>query len=392
MPKGVREILAIAPDQRTPAQVATVFSYWRTTVPEWKAANEQIETLWREHPEGSSQLVFQCRVTPPRMTHHAHSWAISSSPARPVAPGVPGFLNPLPPDAPARSLDVRPLAGRPQAPTTARAIVNRVWQAYFGTGLVSTERGPRHAERAAVASRAARLAGRRVHGARVEPQEPAPVDRQLGDLSAVVQGDARVAGSRPYNRLLARGPRFRVDAEVVRDVALAASGLLDPKVGGPSVFPPAPEFLFQPPTSYGPRSGRSPPAPDRYRRASARSAIARCRTRCSKRSIRRMVTSRACARTRSNTPLQALTVLNEPTFLECARALALRTLQEGGESQESQITYAFRRCLARRPTAGEVTVLLDLLRRREERFGRDGAKPWELAAADRTSPPRSPQG
>ena len=71
----------------------------------------------------------------------------------------------------------------------------------------------------------------------------------------------------PYNRLLARGPRFRVDAEIVRDIALAASGLLEPKVGGPSVFPPAPAFLFQPPASYGPKVWHEANGPDRYRRA-----------------------------------------------------------------------------------------------------------------------------
>ena len=71
----------------------------------------------------------------------------------------------------------------------------------------------------------------------------------------------------PYNRLLARGPRFRVDAEIVRDIALAASGLLDPEIGGPSVFPPAPAFLFQPPTSYGPKVWNEATGPERYRRA-----------------------------------------------------------------------------------------------------------------------------
>src|SRR5438128_9190269 len=71
----------------------------------------------------------------------------------------------------------------------------------------------------------------------------------------------------PYNRLLARGPRFRVEAEIVRDIALAASGLLNPAVGGPSVYPPAPDFLFQPPVSYGPKIWNAAKGPDRYRRA-----------------------------------------------------------------------------------------------------------------------------
>lgn len=390
LPKGGREILAIDPDQRTPAQVATVFSYWRTTVPEWKAANEQIETLWREHPEGSSQLVFKSRETP-RMTHMLIRGDFLK-PGKTVAPGVPGFLNPLPPDAPADRLTfARWLVDR-NAPTTARAIVNRVWQAYFGTGLVSTSEDlgtqsepPSHPEL--------------LDWLAVEFMEQG---WSLKNLHRLIVGSATYRQSSkatpellardPYNRLLARGPRFRVDAEVVRDVALAASGLLSPKVGGPSVFPPAPEFLFQPPTSYGPKVWPVATGPDRYRRA-----LYTFRYRSVPYPMLQTFDSPngdvSCVRrTRSNTPLQALTVLNEPTFLECARALALRTLQEGGESQESQITYAFRRCLARRPNAGEVTVLLDLLRRQEERFGRDGAKPWELAAADPNQPPTLPAG
>ena len=115
------------------------------------------------------------------------------------------------------------------SPTTARAIVNRIWQAYFGTGIGRDQRGFRHAERAAVASGTAGLAGGRVHGSRLEPEAHAPADRDLGDVSAIVARDAGAATQRdPDNRLLARGPRFRVDAEIVRDIALAASGLLNP--------------------------------------------------------------------------------------------------------------------------------------------------------------------
>ena len=203
--------------------------------------------------------------------------------------------------------------------------MNRVWQAYFGTGLVGTSEDLRHAERAAVASRTARLAGRRVHGQRLEPEGAAPADRDVGHLPAVVARHAGAATARdPYNRLLARGPRFRVDAEIVRDIALAASGLLNAKVGGPSVFPPAPDFLFLPPASYGRRSGTKQRAPTAIAARSTRSAIAPC-------PIPMLQTFDApngdisCVRrARSNTPLQALTTLNEPLFLECARALALQ--------------------------------------------------------------------
>src|SRR5207248_10762746 len=135
----------------------------------------------------------------------------------------------------------------------------------------------------------------------------------------------------------ARGPRYRVDAEIVRDVALEVSGLLNPKIGGPSVFPPAPEFLFQPPASYGPKTWIVETGPDRYRRA-----LYTFRFRSVPypmlQNFDAPIGEVACARrARSNTPLQALTTLNEPLFVECARALALHVLTEAGSGDAQQI-------------------------------------------------------
>jgi hypothetical protein len=182
----------------------------------------------------------------------------------------------------------------------------------------------------------------------------------------------------PYNRLLARGPRTRVDAELVRDIALAASGLLDPTVGGPSVCPPAPAFLAA--------------GPERYRRA-----LYTFRYRSVPYPMLQAFDAPngdfACVRrTRSNTPLQALTILNEPIFMECARALALRTLFEGGSCDHDRLIYAVRRCLSRRPTEGESKTLLDLLDRQTKRFARPDAAPWALAANDPAKPPPLPAG
>ena len=136
VPDRVREFLAIPDAERTPRQQDQIFSYWRTTVPEWAAKNERIETIWKRHPEGTTQLVYQERPQP-RKTHLLDRGDFLKQ-KQVVQPGVPGFLNSLPADTPVDRLTfARWLVDR-QSPTTARAIVNRVWQAYFGQGIVST--------------------------------------------------------------------------------------------------------------------------------------------------------------------------------------------------------------------------------------------------------------
>ena len=194
VPAAVRAILAIRPEKRLAEQQSAVFSYWRTTVPHWAEANKRIEALWQKHPEGSTQLVLHPR-TQPRETH-VLARGNFLKPTDRVEPGVPSFLNPLPADAsPNRLTFARWLTDR-SAPTTARAIVNRVWQAYFGVGLVDTpEDFGRQAERC-VASRAARLVGSRVHGQRLESEAASPSDRHQRDLPAIVACDSQRARPR----------------------------------------------------------------------------------------------------------------------------------------------------------------------------------------------------
>jgi hypothetical protein len=172
----------------------------------------------------------------------------------------------------------------------------------------------------------------------------------------------------PYNRLLARAPRMRVEAEVVRDIALAASGLLNAKVGGPSVFPPAPSFLFEPPASYGPKNWYEDKDEDRYRRA-----LYTFRFRSVPYPMLQTFDApngdMSCVRrSRSNTPLQALVTLNEPLFLESARALALRTLEAGGSSDTQRLDFAFRRVLARQPSPAERDELLGFVSKQQKRL------------------------
>ncbi|HVR83995.1 MAG TPA: DUF1549 domain-containing protein, partial [Planctomycetota bacterium] len=136
LPAAVRAIVALPEDQRTPSRDAVVFSYWRTTVPEWKGENDRIEALWKKHPEGTTQLAMEERDHM-RSTHRLDRGDFLK-PKEAVTPGVPGFLNPLPPGQPVNRLSFARWMVDRKAPTTARSIVNRVWQSYFGTGLVAT--------------------------------------------------------------------------------------------------------------------------------------------------------------------------------------------------------------------------------------------------------------
>jgi hypothetical protein len=376
MPVGIRAILNTPRAQRTPVQQQAVFGYWRTTVAEWRSENDAIAELWRAHPEGSRQLVFAERAEEPRETHILKRGDFLQ-PDRAVTPGVPSFLNSLPAGAPPNRLTfARWLVDR-QSPTTARSIVNRVWQSYFGTGIVATVEN-------------------------LGTQAETPSNQELLDWLAVEFMDSGwslkklqrlIATSAAYrqssnvtpelltkdpdNRLIARGPRYRVDAEIVRDISLASSGLLTDKIGGPSVFPPAPALLFQPPASYSPKSWTVEPGPDRYRRA-----LYTFRFRTVPYPLLQAFDApngeMACVRrSRSNTPLQALTTLNEPLFVESAQALAGRALKEGGPTDRDRVAYAFRLCTARVPSKAEADVLLDLLAKEDRRLA-DG---W-LSAID----------
>jgi hypothetical protein len=390
LPLAVREALSVPVAERTAEQLAAMFSYWRTTVPEWSAANAEIEALWRDHPEGATQLAL-VEQDSPRETHLLERGNFLK-PADVVSPGVPGFLNEWPADvAQPRLALARWLVDR-RAPTTARAMVNRVWQAYFGTGLVATSEDlgsqcepPSHPEL--------------LDWLAVEFMEAGWSIKHLHRLIATSgtyrqssQVTPELLASDPFNRLLSRGPRQRVEGEVVRDVALAASGLLNPAIGGPSVHPPAPAFLFEPPASYGPKVWNEDKGPDRYRRSLYTFQF---------RSIPYPMLQTfdapngdsACVRrVKSNTPLQALTTLNEPLFVECARALALHTVQQTAATDDERLQYAFRRCVARAPTADEVKLLADLLGKQTARFSAEGANPWLLAAADPEHPPELPAG
>jgi len=279
----------------------------------------------------------------------------------------------------------------PQSPLTARVAVNRVWQSIFGMGLVETSED---------------------FGTRA----PIPEYRELLDWLAVdfmakgwsqkqlvrtivtsavyqqtSQPTAELLEKDPRNVWLARGPRFRADAEVVRDIALAVSGLITHKMGGPSVIPPVPQnvldYNFTYPAYWKPAEGA-----ERYRRT-----LYGFRKRSMPDPVMANFDSPnadfACARrVRSNTPLAALTGLNEPIFVEAARALALRVLRESAPSDAERIDYAFLLCTSRHPQEKEREALLDLLQSRRQRISEGWLNPREIVTGDPAKLPEIPAG
>ncbi len=389
VPRPVREILGIPRPRRSPAQVAAVFSYFRTTQPGWKRENEQIESAWRAYPEGTPTLVLAMRDS--LRTTHLLKRGDFLKPGKSVQAGVPAFLNPLPKGAPANRLTLgRWLVDR-GAPTTARVLVNRIWQAYFGTGIVlNSEDFGMQGERP-------------THPELLDWLAVEFMDRgwRLKDMHRLITRSAayrqsshvtpELVAKDPANRLMSRGPRFRVEGEIIRDIQLAASGLLNLKMGGRAVMPPQPAFLSATPVSYGPFPWVEDTGPDRYRRG----VYVFRRRSVPYPTLQTFDTppgDTACVRRlRSNTPLQALVTLNETTALEAAQALGRQMLQGAG-TDDARLVQGFRRVLSRVPDDVEVTELKTLLARQKQRIAEGWVNPWLVAGADGGRPKSLPTG
>jgi len=281
-----------------------------------------------------------------------------------VSPGVPSCLPPFPKDLPVNRLGLARWLVGPSHPLTARVAVNRFWQNYFGMGLVKTAEDfgsqgepPSHPELLDwLATEFVR------NGWDIKAMQ------RLIVTSATYRQSSRVTKELverdPENRLLARGARFRLPAETVRDNALSIGGLLDSRVGGPSVYPYQPKGLWEEMAFGGVFSGQSytpSEGQDLYRRSmytiwkrtvpppSLVTFDAPDREKCTAR------------RARTNTPLQALVLLNDPTYVEAARGLAQLALTQAGKDPVERVRYAFRMATARFPDSKELRILQDTL-------------------------------
>jgi hypothetical protein len=361
LPGNIQPILKVPAEKRSPGQKAELTKYFRSVTPEVKPARDRITAAKKEVAGLKIITTPVMRELPPakqRVTK-VHLRGNFLDLGKAVTAGTPAVFPPLPQGQSANRLTLAKWLVDPSNPLTARVTVNRLWEQVFGVALVETpedwgvrNKVPLHAD--LLDWLATELIARQWDTKQI---------LKLMVTSAAYRQSSKVtpelAERDPDNRLLARGPRFRSSAEVIRDQALFASGLLSPKLHGVPVRPPRPKLklnaAFGGATDWEDSTGE-----DKYRRGlytmwrrtapypSMIAFDAPSRNVC------------AVNRPRTNTPLQALVTLNDPVFVEAAQALARRALKEGGATVEARAAYAFRLCLARPPREAELKRLVAL--------------------------------
>jgi hypothetical protein len=399
LPPAQCQLLSIPASQRTTEQKRALFSFFRLSDPGCADLNKEIDKAWEGWPYPATTMVLHSRPRP-RVTH-VFKRGDRLRPAEEVQPGVPDFLHAFATNSPPNRLGLARWIVDPASPTTARVIVNRIWQSYFGQGLVTTPEdfgtrveNPSHPElldwlacelmRPTTPDSSVGL----VHVGLAQPWSLKHIHRLILN-SATYRQSSHVApevyAKDQFDRWLERAPRVRVDGEVVQDIALSVSGLLNPKIGGPSVYPPIPASVGD--TAYGGFNWPETKGEDRYRRGLytfwKRSLpfptltafdVPSGETSCPR-------------RVRSNTPLQALTTLNEKTFMEAAQAMALRVMKEGGSDNRERLRYAFKLCTGRMPDHEELEKLLKFWQEQYVHFENDTADAVKVSSADLTNMP-----
>lgn len=375
---SLEQILLIPDAQRTAEMREQLLREFCEAAPELAGERSAMDQLRKQLPEAPTALVFRERPQDnPRPTRRHHRGEFLQ-PKEEVSPEVPTFLHPLDPGAPRNRLTFSRWLVDPRNPLVGRVTVNRHWSAFFGRGIVRTSED---------------------FGYQGEP----PTHPQLLDWLAVefmrrdwsvkelhrliVTSAAYRQSSRltpellladPHNRWLARGPRVRLDAELIRDSALAVAGLLSDKQFGPSVFPPQPPSVTTE-GSYGKLSWDVSPGEDRYRRGlytfAKRTAPYAMFTTFDAPSGEACVPRREA----SNTPLQALTLLNDAVFMETAQALGQQAMASEGE-QRGKLRQLFRRVVVRPPTDDETALLHTFLEAQLARNPTSVAAAWTATA------------
>jgi hypothetical protein len=382
LPDPVLAALRKAPDQRTRAETDALTAAYRNVAPELEAARQRVAHLEADRLLLLGQIP-QTQVSEagePRVIHvlPRGNWMDDSGEI--VLPGAPHFLKQIARDGRATRLDLADWIVSPDNPLTARVFVNRLWKLLFGVGLAKNLDD---------------------FGAQSElPMHPDLLDwlasefvdsgwdikhmvRLMVTCSAYKQTATTtpaLLAQDPYNRLYARQSAVRLDAEFVRDMALRVSGLLADRIGGPSVRPYQPRGYLAP-LNFPRREWASDVGEDQYRRGLYTHWQ---RTFLHPSMVAFDAPSReegTCTRAVSNTPMQALVLLNDPTFVEAARVFAERIARQGGRTFEQRVAFAYRTALSRAPRPEEVALLRRLYRSQYARYSADRTAAEKVIAA-----------
>lgn len=363
-PEDIRALLLVPDSQLSAGQRQTLYERFLMTAPELASARKEIESL-RKPPVHPITMVM--RERPPENTRPTfiHKRGEFLQPGDVVGPGVITAIAPFPESYPTNRLGFARWLVSTNNPLVARVTVNRQWQAFFGKGLVKTAddfgfqgEAPSHPALLDWLAVDFMKRGWSMKALHKQIVMSATYQQSSKATPALLAKDAE-------NRLLARGPRGRLEAEIIRDGALRASGLLSEKRGGPSVYPPQPSGVTE--VAYGGQGWAASEGPDRHRRSVY--TFAKRTAPFALYNTFDAPTGESCVARRdvSNTPLQALTLLNDVLFVEVAQGLGRMLLTREGTVEE-RIRYGFRRCLTRPPTQDEVTALRAFLDRQRARL------------------------
>jgi hypothetical protein len=389
LPPAVASALAEPAAKRSAAQKDEIAGHYRSISPELKSAREKLTALKKQEADTkpTTTLVMK-ELAKPRETF-IHVRGNHQRKGEVVTFGVPAKLHPLAAGAPKNRLGLAMWLVDRDNPLTARVTVNRVWARYFGRGFVETSEDfgvqgdlPTHPELLDWLAVEFMEPTTPLFAGKPGPAWSFKTLHKLIVTSAAYRQSSKVGRELlerdPFNRLFARGPRLRLEAEMVRDNALAISGLLNRKIGGASVFPYQPDGIWFNP--YSSDRWVNSAGEDRYRRglytfwrrtapyAAFMAFDAPSREVCCER------------RPRTNTPLQALAVLNDKPYVEAASALAGRMVQAGPGARERAVR-GFRLCVARSPSEAEVGLLLALHRDALAKYRADAGSAKALPGA-----------
>lgn len=392
VPFEIEQILARKPEDRSEEGARSLQEFYRSrNSPEWKTEYEAYLAVVQEEKEFNAKIptVMVMKEMPePRETHMLVRGDYDK-PGDVVLAKLPSALPPLPEGAPNTRLGFAKWLTDPSHPLTSRVVVNRFWQRLFGTGIVKTAEDfgtqgewPSHPELLDWLATEFVRSGWDVKAM-----------HKLMVTSAAYRQSSKVTPELlekdPANRLLARGPRFRLEAEEVRDTMLALGGLLVEKVGGPSVKPYQPKGLWEE-VAYGSSFSAQSYTPDTGESLYRRSMYTFWKRQCPppQMAIFDAPNREVCAsrRARTNTPLQALALLNDPQYVEAARAMGERIMKEGGASEDEKISFAFETATARLPSEREVQILKDVYNQELEDFRSDAEAAKELVSVGESQP------